>query len=42
VLKLLSLLQDSDPSLAAAIATSREAIWAILSDRTKFASLDGG
>lgn len=42
VLKLLSLLQDSDPSLAAAIAASREAIWAILSDRTRFASLDGG
>lgn len=41
VLKLLSLLQDSDPSLAAAIAASREAIWAILSDKTKFASLDG-
>lgn len=42
VLKLLSLLQDSDPSLAAAIAASREAIWAILSDKTKFAALDGG
>ena len=42
VLKLLSLLQDSDPTLAAAIAASREAIWGILSDRTKFASLDGG
>jgi hypothetical protein len=42
VLKLLSLLQDSDPSLAAAIAASREAIWAILSDKTKFATLDGG
>lgn len=42
VLKLLSLLQDSDPSLAAAIAASREAIWGILSDKTRFASLDGG
>jgi hypothetical protein len=42
VLKLLSLLQDSDPALAAAIVASREAIWGILSDRTKFASLDGG
>ena len=42
VLKLLSLLQDSDPTLAAAIVASREAIWSILSDRTKFASLDGG
>jgi hypothetical protein len=40
VLKLLSLLQDSDPSLAAAIVASREAIWAILSDKTKFAALD--
>ena len=37
VLKVLSLLQDSDPSLAAAIAASREAIWVILSDRMKFA-----
>jgi hypothetical protein len=42
VLKLLSLLQDSDPTLAAAIVASREAIWGILSDRTNFASLDGG
>jgi len=37
VLKVLSLLQDSDPSLAAAIVASREAIWGILSDRMKFA-----
>jgi hypothetical protein len=42
VLKLLSLLQDSAPALAAAIVMSREAIWGILSDRAKFASLDGG
>jgi hypothetical protein len=42
VLKLLALLQDSDPSLAAAIVASREAIWGILSDPAKFASLDGG
>jgi hypothetical protein len=42
VLKLLSLLQDSDPPLAAAIVASREALWGILSDRAKFASLDGG
>ncbi len=42
VLKLLSLLQDSDPTLAAAIVASREAIWGILSDRARFASLDGG
>lgn len=41
VLKLLSLLQDSDPSLAAAILASRETIWGILSDPVKFATLDG-
>jgi hypothetical protein len=39
VLKVLSLLQDSDPSLAAAIAASREAIWGILSDPHKFATI---
>ena len=38
VLKVLSLLQNSDPSLAAAIASSREAIWGILSDPVKFAN----
>ena len=38
VLKVLSLLQDSDPSLASAIVASREAIWGILSDRAKFAN----
>jgi hypothetical protein len=38
VLKVLSLLQDSDPSLAAAIVASREAIWGILSDPVKFAN----
>jgi len=38
VLKVLSLLQDSDPSLAAAIVASREAIWGILSDPAKFAA----
>ena len=37
VLKVLSLLQDADPSLAAAIGASREAIWGILSDPVKFA-----
>jgi hypothetical protein len=41
VLKLLSLLQDSDPPLAAAILASREAIWGILSNPVKFATLDG-
>jgi hypothetical protein len=39
VLKVLSLLQDSDPSLAAAIAASRDAIWGILSDPAKFAEI---
>ena len=38
ILKVLSLLQDKDPSLATALATSREAIWAILSDPVKFAA----
>jgi len=37
--KVLSLLQDSDPSLASAITASREAIWGILSDPKKFSSL---
>ena len=39
VLKVLSLLQDSDPALASAIVTSREAIWGILSDPAKFATI---
>ena len=39
VLKVLSLLQDSDPSLATAIVASREAIWGILSDPVKFAKI---
>jgi hypothetical protein len=39
LLKVLSLLQDSDPSLAAAISSSREAIWGILSDPNKFAAI---
>ncbi|MDQ6916615.1 MAG: hypothetical protein M3023_02205 [Pseudomonadota bacterium] len=39
VLKVVSLLQDSDPSLASAIVASREAIWGILSDRAKFATV---
>ncbi|HET7595951.1 MAG TPA: hypothetical protein VFK15_03385 [Burkholderiales bacterium] len=40
IFKVLSLLQDSDPSLAGAIAASREAIWAILSDPREFAKLE--
>ena len=39
VLKVLSLLQDSDQGLATAIAASREAIWGILSDPAKFAKI---
>lgn len=39
LLKVLSLLQDGDPVLARAIAGSREAIWGVLSDRAKFATL---
>jgi hypothetical protein len=39
VQKVLSLLQDSDPSLATAIVASRDAIWGILSDPKKFATI---
>jgi len=39
VLKVLSLLQDSDKALAAAIVASREAIWGVLSDPAKFATI---
>jgi len=39
VLKVLALLQDSDPSLASAIVASREAIWSILADRARFETL---
>jgi hypothetical protein len=39
VLKLLSLLQDGDPELARTIVASREAIWGILADPNKFATL---
>jgi hypothetical protein len=39
LMKTLSLLQDGDPALAKAINGSREAIWAILSDRDKFSKL---
>jgi len=36
VLKVLALIQDSDPSLARTILGSREAIWGILSDPERF------
>jgi hypothetical protein len=39
LLKVLSVLQDGDPALAAAISASRETIWAILADPRKFATL---
>jgi hypothetical protein len=39
LLKVLSLLQDGDPSLAAAISSSREAIWGILTDPQKFSKI---
>jgi hypothetical protein len=39
LLKLLSLLQDSDPALAHTIVASREAIWSILIDPGKFKTI---
>jgi outer membrane biosynthesis protein TonB len=39
ILKVLSLLQNGDPQLATAIASSREAIWGILMDPNKFAKI---
>jgi hypothetical protein len=39
LLKVLSLLQSSDPMLAQAVAASREAIWGLLADPAKFATL---
>ena len=39
LMKVLSLLQDTDQKLASAIVASREAIWALLSDQKKFATL---
>ncbi|MGH8619128.1 MAG: hypothetical protein ACREUW_15665, partial [Burkholderiales bacterium] len=40
LLKVLSLLQDGDPPLANAVATSREPLWGVLSDPVKFASIN--
>ena len=37
--KVLALLQDADPQLASAIVASREAIWGILADPVKFATI---
>ena len=39
VMKVLALLQDSDPALAREIVSSREAIWGLLADPQKFATL---
>jgi hypothetical protein len=39
LLKVLSLLQDRDPPLAAAISSSKEAIWNILADPDKLAKI---
>ena len=39
LLKVLTLLQDRDQSLATAIGASRESIWGILADREKFATI---
>jgi hypothetical protein len=39
LLKVLGLLKDGDPTLAAAVSSSREAIWGILADPEKFAKL---
>jgi hypothetical protein len=39
LLKVLSLLQDGDPPLASAIASSREAIWGVLTDPEKFSKI---
>ncbi len=39
MMKVLTLLQDGDPPLATAVVSSREAIWAVLTDEMKFAAL---
>jgi hypothetical protein len=39
LLKVVSLLQDGDAQLAAAVSSSREAIWAILVDPKKLAQV---
>jgi hypothetical protein len=40
LMKVLSMLQDDDQTLAAMIVSSREAIWDVLADPKKFAALD--
>jgi len=39
LLKVLSLLQDGDPTLARDVSSSREALWSILVDPDKFKNL---
>jgi hypothetical protein len=39
LMKVVTLLQNDDPGLATAVSSSREAIWAILSDRNRFNNL---
>ncbi len=39
LMKVVTLLQDGDPSLAGAVASSREAIWGVLTDPVKFANI---
>jgi hypothetical protein len=39
MMKVLSLLQNDDPTLASEIARSRESIWGILADRNRFSTL---
>jgi hypothetical protein len=39
IFKVITLLQDDDPSLAAAILSSREAIWKVLTDPAAFKTL---
>ena len=41
MMKVLSLLQDSDQALAAEVVSSREAIWALLADEKRFFALQG-
>ena len=40
LIKVVSLIQNDDPKLAAAVGSSREAIWGVLSDPKKFATLN--
>ena len=41
IMKVLSLLQDEDQTLASAIVSSREAIWRLLADPKTFATIQG-